>query len=306
GTTYRITIDTYAAEVAGTAGGKTHGTYDVTISNGSSSVTVLGSGFRSAAYNTGGYLTFASQQNTATDDLAFSVDSIEMTSLNVLEPTATTLTSNTNPANLGDSVTLTATVTSGTGTPTGSITFFDGVTNLGTSTLNGSGVATFVTSALASGSHSITASYAATAIYAASVSAELTQTIQALPPYQTWLAGYFNATDLANPAREATVWGPLADPDGDSLVNLLEYALELSPMRSNPPPPGLQATGSPLSLTFKRARAELTYSVQAGGNLTTWQDLATNSFPVGTTGTVTDTAPASEPRRLLRLQVSQP
>jgi hypothetical protein len=200
-------------------------------------------------------------------------------------------------------VTFTATVTGGN--PGDTVEFFDGATPLGSGTL-ASGIATLTTSALAAGPHSITASYAATPTTAASTSSELTQTILALSPYETWLADHFSPTDIENPALEATVWGPLADPDGDTLANLLEYALELSPVLSNPLPPGLQATGLPLSLTFKRARAELDYTVQASDNLTTWQDLATNPFPVGSSGTVTDTAPASEPRRTLRLKITQP
>ena len=62
----------------------------------------------------------------------------------------------------GQSVTFTATigvVTPGAGTPTGSVTFMDGSTTLGTGTLNGTGTASFTTSALAIGSHAITAVY---------------------------------------------------------------------------------------------------------------------------------------------------
>jgi len=47
----------------------------------------------------------------------------------------------------------------GAGTPTGTATFKDGNTTLGTGNLNGSGVATFQTSSLAVGTHSITATY---------------------------------------------------------------------------------------------------------------------------------------------------
>ena len=53
--------------------------------------------------------------------------------------TTTTLASSTNPSVFGQSVTFTATVTpaSGNGTPTGSVTFYDGSTALGTATLSG-------------------------------------------------------------------------------------------------------------------------------------------------------------------------
>lgn len=91
--------------------------------------------------------------------------------------TTTVLSSSANPSQNGQSITFTATVTSGPGggTPTGSVTFMDGAATLGTGTLNGSGVATFTTSALSGGIHSITASYAATANWQASTSPPLSQ-----------------------------------------------------------------------------------------------------------------------------------
>ena len=81
---------------------------------------------------------------------------------NVLEGTNTDLASSANPSSLGQSVTLTATVTTPGGggvTPTGSITFFDGATILGNVPLNGAAVATFTTAALTAGAHPITATY---------------------------------------------------------------------------------------------------------------------------------------------------
>jgi hypothetical protein len=73
-------------------------------------------------------------------------------------------------------VTFTATVTpSGA---TGSVQFFDGVTSLGTSPLV-SGTATLNTSALAAGSHPITAVYAGDASYAGSTSNLVTQVVNA-------------------------------------------------------------------------------------------------------------------------------
>jgi hypothetical protein len=76
-------------------------------------------------------------------------------------PSTTAVTSSKNPSNWGDAVTFTATVTGsgGTGVPSGSVTFFDSSTPLGTAMLNGGGVATFTISALAVGSHMITATY---------------------------------------------------------------------------------------------------------------------------------------------------
>ena len=73
---------------------------------------------------------------------------------------STALSSSVNPSDFGQSVTFTATVTSGAGTPPGSVQFkADGV-NLGTAVaLNSSGVATLTTSSLATGTRAITADY---------------------------------------------------------------------------------------------------------------------------------------------------
>jgi hypothetical protein len=82
-------------------------------------------------------------------------------------PTTTVLTSAPNPSTFGQSVTFTATVTSASGTPTGSVTFRRGTTLIGTVTLN-LGVATVSTSTLPRGSITVTATYNGTANYASS------------------------------------------------------------------------------------------------------------------------------------------
>ena len=81
-----------------------------------------------------------------------------------------------NPSNSGQSVTFTVSVTSQfSGTPNGNVTFYDGTTALKTVGLNKGG-AKFTTSMLASGAHSITATYNGTASFTGS-SASLTQTV---------------------------------------------------------------------------------------------------------------------------------
>jgi len=98
-------------------------------------------------------------------------------------PTSTSLTSSPNPSTAGQTVTLTATVTSTSGgTPTGTVTFFDGGTSLGSAALNGSGVASFTTSGLGAGTHNLTAQYGGDGTHAASTSAVLAQTVNAVLP----------------------------------------------------------------------------------------------------------------------------
>jgi hypothetical protein len=93
-----------------------------------------------------------------------------------LTPTQTTLTSSANPSTPGQSITLTASVT-GTGTGlNGNVTFKDGSTTLATVALN-SRVATYTTSSLSTGTHSLTAVYAGNSLYSSSTSAVLSQVV---------------------------------------------------------------------------------------------------------------------------------
>ena len=99
----------------------------------------------------------------------------------VLRLTTTTVTSNRSPAaNLGQSVTFTATVrpVTGTGTPTGTVQLsIDGVNVGGIQTANAQGRVSYTTSTLPAGSHTVVASYGGSAIFAGSGSATFTQVV---------------------------------------------------------------------------------------------------------------------------------
>ena len=101
--------------------------------------------------------------------------------------TTTVLASSANPAKQGHSVTFTATVSvtaPGAGTPSGTVTFKDGSTTLGTGALmlvSGHMTATYATSTLTVGGHQITAVYGGSADFAVSPSSALTQTVSTVP-----------------------------------------------------------------------------------------------------------------------------
>ncbi len=90
--------------------------------------------------------------------------------------TTTSMTSSPNPSTLGQSVTLTAIISSGTG----KVTFYDGTAVLGIATVVGN-QATFSTSLLSSGSHSLRARYNADSTYGPSLSLNHLQTVNVLP-----------------------------------------------------------------------------------------------------------------------------
>jgi len=97
----------------------------------------------------------------------------------VAAATTTTLTSSLNPATAGDSVSLTATVTSAAGLPTGTISFLNGSTVLGTATL-ACGAATLSyadAETIGIGPFTLTAQYTSNVLNFTSGSNTLSQTV---------------------------------------------------------------------------------------------------------------------------------
>jgi parallel beta-helix repeat protein len=111
------------------------------------------------------------------------------------------LTVSPNPAPGQSSVSLTATVTGNCHTPTGVITFMDGNTVLGTASLNGGAVATFSTSFLFVGTHSLTAIYTGDFNFSPSTSNIITEVITG-PPTTTVLSV---SPNLSLPFRPITM-----------------------------------------------------------------------------------------------------
>jgi len=114
--------------------------------------------------------------------------------------TTTTLTSTPNPSSSGSSVTFTATVAPAAA---GTVAFRKGAQLLGHGTLTG-GVATFTTSALPQGMHTITAYYEGAGVHLASQSAPLTQTVNvpglATPPSVNAIATSATSVQVTWPA----------------------------------------------------------------------------------------------------------
>lgn len=98
--------------------------------------------------------------------------------------TTATLAASASSINLGGSVTLTATITNtgSTATPVGTVTFRDGATVLGTSLVSGTtaaATATYTTTSLAAGPHSLTATFAGVNGFSGATSGAVTVTVVA-------------------------------------------------------------------------------------------------------------------------------
>ena len=171
---------TFTATVSG-SGGTPSG--NVTFLDGSTSLgtgTLNGSGV--ATFSTTGLSPAGSPHSITAvygGNISFVGSTSSALSQIILSPSTTAIASSQNPALVGSSVTFTATVSGGGGTPTGTVSFFDGSTNLGAGTLNGSDMATFGASGLSLGGspHSITAAYSGDTVFAASTSAVLSEVI---------------------------------------------------------------------------------------------------------------------------------
>ncbi len=99
-----------------------------------------------------------------------------ITTFGTLQPAAIGLTSSTASSTYGSPVTLTATVSGNVGAPTGAVTFNDGTTTIGSTTVS-AGAATFTTNVLGAGTHSITASYSGDANYVGAQSSSVSETV---------------------------------------------------------------------------------------------------------------------------------
>ena len=116
------------------------------------------------------------------------------------------LASSANPSTVGEDVTFTATVAAALPAvavaPTGTVTFRDGGTVVGTVSLDATGTATFTTSSLSLGSHQITATYDGDATFAPATSAVLGTVVEQATYYfaeGTVRPGFVEYLTLQNP-----------------------------------------------------------------------------------------------------------
>lgn len=164
--------------------------------------------------------------------------------------TTTTASSSPNPSVLGQSVTFTATITSGAGTPAGTVTFTEGTTTWAANVpVDGSGNASFSTSTLTLGSHTLTATF-------------------------TGAAGWANSNgnapaQVVNSAATTTAINSSANP------SVFSQSVTFTATVTATPP----ATGTPTgTVTFMNGAATLgTGTLDANGNAT----FTTSALPVG-------------------------
>ncbi len=222
------TAFTVNVSVAGTSGvGAPSGTVKVTPQGVSNSTTGTATLNQGTAANTstaavsleiGQAGTFTLTTSCVSGDQSFSCSTPNSTQVTVAAATSTTALSYTpSPPTAGQPITLTATVTpsvSGTNiiAPTGSVTFYDGTTSLGTGTITASGT-TYTATATATltpgKTHSLTAKYAGDANFGGSTSSAVSAAGGSIASVTTLSSSTYASTYGANVTFTAVV---TADP----------------------------------------------------------------------------------------------
>ena len=217
---------TATVTVIGLGGGKPTGT--VSFFDGSSKLgTVRLSAAGTAVYSTSA-LTVGGNTITAaySGDTNFADGSASQTETVRQARTTTTLTNPSKSAKVGQSLTFTAVVKAavpGSGTPTATVSFWDGCTLLGTATPDANGKAVFKTASLSVGSHTITVSYAGdTNFSSSSTSSGLTVTIKASTGAASSAVQDASASSSASGINDAAIASLLAEWDSQASLDLAD------------------------------------------------------------------------------------
>ena len=123
-------------------------------------------------------------------------------------------------------------------------------------------------------------------------------------PFDAWRFGIFSTAELSNPS----VSGELADPDGDKLANLIEYAFGLNPKLPNPSSEVFDTANGYLVVSAAKnpVATDIAWSAQVSSDLENWTpaqttiDSATN-FEARDAGLMGDSA-----RRFIRIKIVKP
>lgn len=150
-------------------------------------------------------------------------------------------------------------------------------------------------------------------LYNVSLGASEIAALYALQPEQNWKNQNFTSQQLANP----NISGDMANPTGDGMVNLVKYALNLSPNTPDPvevvPGMAVVSGSSYLCLTHREnsAAPDIDFSYEQSTDLVNWYPavplISNSTYLDASTNLITVEFPATgQESMFLRLQVAKP
>jgi hypothetical protein len=180
---------------------------------------------------------------------------VNVTPIVVQATPAIALTSSANPAFVSNSVTFTAALTSSSGTPTGTVSFYNGTSLMGQQTLS-SGTASLLISTLATGTNSITAVYSGDANFLQVTSSAIAESVVS---FSIGAPAGGSTTASTSPGGQAVYSLLLSPPNGGTFPAAISFSVTGLPA-------GAQATFSPSSISAGAGATTVTLTVQVPGN----------------------------------------
>ena len=153
------------------------------------------------------------------DGAVYAINNAVLFAVGDFQASTTGLTVGPNPSTVSEEITLTAMVTGPAWPATGTVTFLDGTTPLGSVTLDGNGTATLTIATLAAGTHAIVAEYRGDEHFAPSTSPVVSQTV--------------------NKVSTATTLVSSANPSIEGQPVVLTATVDWTPFKSLPAPAGV-------------------------------------------------------------------
>jgi hypothetical protein len=156
---------------------------------------------------------------------------------------------------------------------------------------------------LAQGNRSVTVAIAADFALVRDAAQSAAITIQD-KPFDSWRFANFSNSEITNPAISAET----ADPDGDNLANLLEYALALHPKLASISPVTTGQSGGYLTIASSKntAATDILWTAEVTADLATWQSL-TPSVNTASNFAASDFIRSDQAaQRFMRLKITRP
>jgi len=123
-------------------------------------------------------------------------------------------------------------------------------------------------------------------------------------PFDTWRFANFTSVEL----NDSGTSGANADPDGDQLPNLIEYAMNLDPKNPGiaPVTSGIESNYLSISATKNTAATDITWSAEVSADLANWSPAVILTNTTNTFTARDSVATSTAEKRMLRLRITRP